>query len=191
MSGPTQVHENFVSEPMGLKPVTKLAGIGETLGKRLVAAGFEKAYAVLGQFLFLKKDEEHFRDWLKSTCLANSKDSSACWECLNEWCSKFLFDTNNTKIPRTSDKPTDKHENFVIEPLGEKLVTELPGIGKVHGKRLVDAGFDKAYVVLGKFLLLKKDRGLFRKWLEETCSVSSKGSLDCWNYLYDYCTNFV
>lgn len=38
---------------------------------------------------------------------------------------------------------SQKHRNFVVEPMGEKDVQELAGIGDVLGKRLIGQGFDK------------------------------------------------
>ncbi|XP_075992292.1 barrier to autointegration factor [Anticarsia gemmatalis] len=90
MSSTSQKHRNFVAEPMGEKPVTDLAGVGEVLGKRLEGAGFDKAYTVLGQFLVLKKEKELFQEWLKDTCNANSKQSADCYQCLKDWCDEFL-----------------------------------------------------------------------------------------------------
>ncbi|CAD6213209.1 GSCOCG00003966001-RA-CDS [Cotesia congregata] len=93
MSSTSQKHKNFVAEPMGEKPVTDLAGVGETLARRLEAAGFDKvcsAYVVLGQYLVLKKDKELFQEWMKDVCSANSKQSNDCYQCLNDWCDEFL-----------------------------------------------------------------------------------------------------
>lgn len=42
MSSTSKKHRNFVSEPIGNKPVTDLAGVGPVLGQRLEAAGYEK-----------------------------------------------------------------------------------------------------------------------------------------------------
>lgn len=90
MSSTSQKHRNFVAEPMSKKSVKELAGIGETLGKRLEDKGFDKASTVLGQFLILKKDEDKFKDWLKDTTNANNKQASDCYKCLNEWSDEFL-----------------------------------------------------------------------------------------------------
>ena len=106
MSTTSQKHRNFVAEPMGEKPVTDLAGIGDVLGKRLESKGFDKAYVVLGQFLLLKKNKELFVEWIKvgsrhneTVCnifsvqdlaSANTKQSGDCFQCLSDWCDEFL-----------------------------------------------------------------------------------------------------
>lgn len=38
---------------------------------------------------------------------------------------------------------SQKHHTFVSEPMSDKPVTALAGIGEVIGKRLTDAGFEK------------------------------------------------
>lgn len=38
---------------------------------------------------------------------------------------------------------SQKHRDFVAEPMGEKSVMALAGIGEVLGKRLEDKGFDR------------------------------------------------
>lgn len=86
---------------------------------------------------------------------------------------------------------SQKHRNFVAEPMGEKPVTELAGIGKVMGEKLTNEGFDKAYVVLGQFLLLKKDEENFRQWLKDTIGANVKYSGDCYNCLKEWCDAFL
>jgi len=90
MSTTSQKHRNFVSEPMGDKDVSELAGIGPVLSQRLIDEGFDRAYVVLGQFLVLKKNEELFMDWLKDVCKANKKQGADCYGCLRDWCDAFL-----------------------------------------------------------------------------------------------------
>ncbi|XP_046561947.1 barrier-to-autointegration factor-like [Haliotis rubra] len=85
MSSTTQKQQNFVSEPMGDKPVTALPGIGPVLGERLNEAGFDKAKDVLGQYLVMKEDKESFKGWVKDTCDANSKQAEDCANCLKDW----------------------------------------------------------------------------------------------------------
>jgi len=86
---------------------------------------------------------------------------------------------------------SQKHRNFVAEPMGEKEVSELAGIGKVLSERMVSKGFDKAYVVLGQFLVLKKNKELFTDWLKDTCGANKKQAEDCHQCLSDWCEEFL
>uniref|UniRef100_A0A8C5CR91 Barrier-to-autointegration factor-like protein n=1 Tax=Gadus morhua TaxID=8049 RepID=A0A8C5CR91_GADMO len=100
MSSTTQKHRFFVSEPMGEKKVTALAGIGDALGKRLEDKGFDKAEKVLGHFLMLGKDEGRFKCWLKDACGANSRQQDHCYRCLRDWCPE------KTITPRAKRRAT-------------------------------------------------------------------------------------
>lgn len=53
MSSTSQKHRNFVAEPIGDKPVTELAGVGEVLGERLSQAGFDKV-SILYFYIFVQ-----------------------------------------------------------------------------------------------------------------------------------------
>ncbi len=84
-----------------------------------------------------------------------------------------------------------KHRYFVSEPVGSKLVTELPGIGSVAGTRLREKGFESAYLVLAQFLLLKKNEFLFMDWLRETSGANPKQQRDCYYCLKEWCYSFI
>lgn len=49
-----------------------------------------QAYTVLGQYLVLKKNSDLFKEWMKETCSATSKNSGDTYQCLNDWCEEFL-----------------------------------------------------------------------------------------------------
>jgi len=49
----------------------------------------------------------------------------------------------------------------------------------------------QAYVVLGQFLVLKKNKELFVDWLKDTASANSKQAGDCHQCLSDWCDEFL
>ncbi|XP_048863923.1 barrier-to-autointegration factor-like [Brienomyrus brachyistius] len=86
---------------------------------------------------------------------------------------------------------SQKHRDFVAEPMADKPVTALAGIGDVLGKKLEEQGFDKAYVVLGQFLVLKKDVELFTEWLKDTCGANTRQAASCTQCLKEWCDAFL
>ena len=86
---------------------------------------------------------------------------------------------------------SQKHRNFVAEPMNDKPVTDLAGIGKVLGKHLEAKGFDKAYVVLGQFLIFKKNKDLFIDWLKYETGANIRQASDCYGCLSDWCDEFL
>lgn len=75
--------------------------------------------------------------------------------------------------------------------MGDKPVMALAGIGETLGQRLEEKGFDRAYVVLGQFLVLKKDEELFNDWLKEACGANAKQQRDCYGCLKEWCDAFL
>lgn len=53
----------------------------------------------------------------------------------------------------TMSSTSQKHRNFVSEPMGDKNVDQLAGIGPVLSERLSEKGYDKVSLLI-KFYLL-------------------------------------
>jgi len=51
--------------------------------------------------------------------------------------------------------------------------------------------FFQASVVLGQFLVLKKNRELFQDWMKDVCGANTKQSSDCYQCLSDWCDEFL
>ncbi|KAL7674806.1 hypothetical protein ACOME3_001081 [Neoechinorhynchus agilis] len=84
-----------------------------------------------------------------------------------------------------------KHDEFICEPLADKDVTSVPGIGEVTGSKLTKLGFEKAYMLLGQFLLLKKDSEAFTEWLMEEFGSTKKNANNCAYALNEWSKAFI
>ena len=49
----------------------------------------------------------------------------------------------------------------------------------------------QAYVILGQYLVLKKNQELFIEWLKETANANAKQAKDCCNCLTEWCDQFL
>ncbi|XP_068116361.1 barrier-to-autointegration factor B-like [Hyperolius riggenbachi] len=93
--------------------------------------------------------------------------------------------------PVKMSSTSQKHRDFVAEPMGEKSIQCVAGIGDVLGQRLSDQGFDKAYVLLGQFPNTKEGRRTLSDWLKETCGANAKQSRDSYGCLKEWCDAFL
>lgn len=94
-------------------------------------------------------------------------------------------------MPPRKVTSSQKHQNFIGEPMIDKPVTELIGVGPVLGQRLVSKGYDKAYTVFGQYLLLKKNKTLFTEWLKDEVNANARQALDCWECLTEWSEQFL
>ena len=51
--------------------------------------------------------------------------------------------------------------------------------------------FLQAFVVLGQFLVLKKDEEMFKDWLKETCGANANQGGNCYECLKEWSEAFI
>lgn len=79
---------HFIEEPLGKKLVSDVPGIGPVLRKELEAKEIDQACMLVGQFLWCKRDENEFKEWLKKQCPANKKQQNDCVAAIKGWCEQ-------------------------------------------------------------------------------------------------------
>ena len=77
------------------------------------------------------------------------------------------------------------HEEFVSEPIGEKLVKEVPGVGPELEERLKKKGCHTARYLLGMYLI--KGEQEFKAWLEIECGANTQEQHGCSLSLREWC----
>ena len=68
---------------------------------------------------------------------------------------------------------SEVHKKFVKEPMGDKSVRDLAGVGDKLGARLEEKGINKASQVFGQFHRVAKDEGQLKQWMHKKCGANS------------------
>ena len=84
---------------------------------------------------------------------------------------------------------TKKLRNF-NEPMSNKEIECIPGIGEKNGIKLRKKNYDKADVLLGQFLILKKNEELFIDYLKDI-GINRTCSKQCFDALKSWCDEFL
>ncbi len=96
----------------------------------------------------------------------------------------------------------------MAEPLGDKGIRDVPGIGDVLGAKLSEAGYEKvrfsieifyfiefifiqAYTLFGKYLLCNKDVESFQDWLQTQCGANSHQAKTAAQALSEWAEAFI
>ena len=82
--------------------------------------------------------------------------------------------------------PAKKHIYFVKEPVGNKPVIALPGIGKTYAEKLAQKGFPYAFNVCEKFREMEMNQAQFSTWLKTMCGANSHHTKNCYYALCVY-----
>ncbi len=75
----------------------------------------------------------------------------------------------------------------MAEPIKDKGVKELPGIGPLAAERMKRYNLWKAEEVLGMFLQYKRDETIFCRWLMSVTGANSKDQKQCYDALQQFC----
>ncbi|KAK7103277.1 hypothetical protein V1264_018209 [Littorina saxatilis] len=172
---------------LAYEQVTNIPCLQGPLSERLSNAGFRYAKDIFGLYLQQGEDQEKFTAWLVETHEANDHQAAQCFTFLQEWSGRQFRERNPLLAAGqgAGGQTTQKHRTFVNEPMGDKDVTHLPGIGQVTGRKMNDEGFKKAKKVLRQFIKLD-DQGEFTIWLTESFGASRRQAKLCFDGLKEY-----
>lgn len=82
---------------------------------------------------------------------------------------------------------TQKHRDFINEPMGNKSVKAIPGIGEEFAAELKACNMDKAYQLYGQFLILDRNEERFNDWLTSQFRLMNvKHQKACYQALKEY-----
>ena len=80
----------------------------------------------------------------------------------------------------------ERYRNMLGEPMNDKSVDELPGIDFKAAEPLINLGNDYAYVLFGKYLVMQRNKDVFRNWLISKTKMKRQYAKLCVSCLGDW-----
>ncbi|CAF0809928.1 unnamed protein product [Didymodactylos carnosus] len=90
-----------------------------------------------------------------------------------------------------SSSTSQKFRDFTSEPLKDKYVSEVPGIGPKLSSNLEDSGITKAYELLGIYLTLLKDKEYFELWIRDNAGANRNQARQTSDAIEAFCSQFL
>lgn len=82
-------HQIFINEPIAMKAITVLPGIGSKYAQQLAQCGFSTVRRLLGFYLIIK-DDQQFVVWLNNKVGISTHSAWLCTNALRAWCKTNL-----------------------------------------------------------------------------------------------------
>ncbi|XP_071797360.1 uncharacterized protein [Asterias amurensis] len=157
-----------------------------------------------GSYIFKYFDEE-WKEWVEVqekeyTILKKSKIRIECVpnESATEINKECVPNESATEINKGLNKEdaskSPKPEKFFADPIGEKPVTDVPGIGKELGLKLNKKGITFIHL-LGKYLTLQGRHNKDKYFIEWFCMMTEtnqrNNATTCFNALKDWTKKFI
>ncbi|MGH0117831.1 UNVERIFIED_CONTAM: hypothetical protein FKN15_003862 [Acipenser sinensis] len=79
-----------------------------------------------------------------------------------------------------------KYSTFVSEPMLNKSVRAVPGVGDVLGRRLEIKQHSQATNLLGVYLQNGKNKEKFSTWMKDTCGANKSQAERCYNAMSEW-----
>ncbi|KAL0994926.1 hypothetical protein UPYG_G00129460 [Umbra pygmaea] len=96
--------------------------------------------------------------------------------------------SGGSHIPPTTSQ---KHRAFVSEPIGNRSVRDVPGIGPVQGRRLEEQGQPRADQMVGRFLTSGRNEEQFQRTLHRDTGANAKQQRDAHQAMKEWTDNNI
>ena len=86
-------------------------------------------------------------------------------------------------------KESKKNQKLACEPLKDKKLVDLGGIGKMHAMDLKKRGFNDAAAVVGQFMAYNRNDDKFKEFIKRKGNANNGEAANCLQGVKGWCKN--